>query len=82
MVITPNSLHAVERVSGFSIAEDAGAAAHVRFRKGSVSGSVVWNVKLASGQSATLDLGGESRSFEGGVYVEEVSGSIEGALLV
>ena len=78
--ITPGSNHsAVVRFAGFSIREDASAAAVIEFRKLSVTGQVLFIVALASGESVSIVLS-ESMSSEGGVYVKEVSGSIEGVL--
>lgn len=79
--ITPDSNHAtVERLWGFSFREDAAAAAVVNIRRASDTGQILFTVPLAASAGATLVLP-EPMSVEGGVYVEEVSGSITGVLL-
>jgi len=78
--ITPNANHsAVETLKGFSIAEDAGAAATLRLRKAAVGGQIVAYLNLTAGQSANLEYV-TGVSYEGGVYVEEVTGSVSGVL--
>ncbi len=78
--ITPNSNHTgATRFMGFTIAEDASAAAHVRFRDGSVSGTILATIHLAADQSAMITFP-EVMTASGGVYVQEVAGSIEGSL--
>lgn len=79
--ITPNSNHSgVETLRGFSITEDSGAAgAYIRLRKGAVGGQIVVHLQLSVDQSANIEyLSG--LTFEGGCYVEEVSGSVSGVL--
>lgn len=83
VTITPDSAHSgVQRLAGFSIREDSGASAHVRLRRHSVSGQIIWELALAANESAsimfpkneTIHCGGD------GCYVEEVSGSVTGVL--
>ena len=81
--ITANSNHAsVEKWKGFSVRENAGtpAQAVVNFRKASVSGQIVGVLELNSEESATLVLTKRKINTEGGVYVQVVSGTIEGVL--
>lgn len=78
--ITPGSNHAsVEQLGGFSIEEDSSAAAQVVLRKGSVSGTIFWHLNLTADQSASI-MFPRPIATEGGVYVQEVSGSIAGVL--
>lgn len=78
--ITPNSNHAdVERLGGFSFYEDASAAALIILRKGSVSGQIIATIPLAADQGATIQFDNPI-ACEGGVYVQESSGSITGVL--
>jgi len=78
--ITPDSNHAaVTLLKGFNITEDSSAAAHVRLRKLNVTGQILATVKLAADGSAMI-IFDEPMSSEGGVYVQEVSGSVEGVL--
>jgi len=78
--ITPGSNHAgVDNLEGFSIQEDAGAAAVIELRKAVVGGQVVIYLNLAANETATIQFG-NALSFEGGCYVKEVSGSVTGVL--
>lgn len=78
--ITPGSNHSgVTRLGGFSMYEDSTATAVIALRKGSVSGQVIAYIPLTAGQGATLQFDVPISS-EGGVYVQEVSGSITGVL--
>ncbi len=78
--ITPDSNHSgVDNLEGFSMQEDAGAAAVIELRKAAVGGTVVQYIKLAAAESITIQFP-RSVSYEGGVYVKEVSGSITGCL--
>lgn len=78
--ITPGSNHSdVTRFSGFSIYEDASTAALIIFRKASVSGQILAMVPLAADEGATIQFD-IPLSAEGGVYVQESSGSITGVL--
>lgn len=78
--VTVNSNHSgVERLVGFSIREDSGAAAHFRLRKGSVSGQVIMDLNVAASGNATIFFP-KSVASEGGVYVQEVTGSVAGVL--
>ena len=78
--ITPDSNHSgVTRLGGFSLYEDASSAAVIALRKASVSGQVICYIPLEPGQGATLQFDVPISS-EGGVYVQEVSGSITGVL--
>lgn len=77
--ITPGANHAgVDDFRGYSIYEDAGAAALVIFRKGTVSGQILWVQALDANGSASVLL--PAMSAEGGVYVQESSGSVTGVL--
>jgi len=80
IAITPDSNHTgVTDFFGFTIAEDAGATAHIRFRKLVVTGTILASIKLQAGESAMIMFPDEMEA-SGGVYVQEVSGSIEGSL--
>ena len=79
--ITPGANHAtVLHWRGFSVKEDAAAAAVIEFRSLAVDGTVLWYLNLASGESASIMFPQHIVS-QGGVYVKEVSGSITGSLL-
>ena len=79
--ITPGSNHTtVEQFWGFSVEEDAGATSFWRFRVAVAGGDVVWHLRLAANQSASIVFP-ESILTDGGCYVEEVSGSATGTLL-
>lgn len=79
--ITPDSNHSgVTRLQGFSIKEDAGAAATIELRKAAIGGTVVFYLNLAANESVNAVFP-ESISFEGGVYVKELTGSVTGVLL-
>ena len=80
--ITPDSNHsAVEKLKGFSIQEDAGAAASVILKKAASGGDAIWYLNLAADETASIVFGeDEYLSAEGGVYVDEVSGSVTGVL--
>ena len=69
----------VTRLGGFSFYEDAGNAALIILRKATVSGQIVATVSLAANESATIQFD-TPISCEGGVYVQESSGSITGVL--
>lgn len=78
--ITPGANHAtVVQFDGFSIQEDASAAAVIEFRKAVVGGQVIAYLNLAADETATIVFP-KSISAEGGVYVKEVSGSVTGVL--
>ena len=78
--ITGDSNHSgVERLKAFSLAETASSTAAVRLRKASVSGTIVMRVNLAADESVYYEFE-EGKAFEGGVYVEVISGTIEGTL--
>ena len=80
--ITVNTNHAgVRNLSGFSIRETAGAAAVVRFRVGTVSGTILETLSLVANASLGVVYGrGNAKRAEDGVYVQVVSGTIEGSL--
>lgn len=80
--ITPDSLHATERVVGWTLSEDSSAAASVTFRAGSAGGTVVVGpINLAADESAHIVLPkAVFYEFPGGCYVKEESGSIAGQL--
>ena len=81
-VITGAANHtAVQRLAGYSIAEDASAAAHIRLRVGSVSGTILADLWFAADESANMIFPkGIVFSTGAGVFVQEVSGSVEGTL--
>lgn len=80
LAITPDSLHSqVTNLRGFTIHEDSSAAAEVKIRDASATGTIIWFLQLAADESASIVFG-ESLRAPGGVYVEEVSGSVEGSL--
>ena len=82
VTITPDAAHAgVERFCGFSIRDDAAGACVIQFRAGTVGGQVLAFVALASGESKLVKWSGDDiLEAPGGVFVNEVSGSIEGVL--
>ena len=82
VTIVPDAAHAgVERFCGFSMRNDTSAATVVQFRATNGSGQVLAFVALAADESATLRLPADDYiEAPGGVYVNEVSGSIEGIL--
>lgn len=78
--ITPDSNHSsVTRLAGFSFYEDTGAAALIILRKAAVGGQIIATVPLAANGGATIQFD-EPISAEGGVYVQESTGSITGVL--
>jgi len=81
-LITVNSNHtAVERLAGFTIHEDSAAVAEVKLRIATSSGTIIWHLALAADESASIVFPkAVFISAAGGVYVEEVGGSVEGAL--
>ena len=80
--ITPNSNHTgVRNLSGFSLRETAGAAAVVRLRIATVGGTILETLALTADASLGVVYGrGNSKRSSDGVYVEVVSGTIEGSL--
>jgi len=79
--IAVNTNHAIaEQLLGYSMREIAGAAAVVRLRKAAVGGQIMDTISLSANESKTYDW---FRLFpaEGGVFVQLVSGAIEGVLL-
>ena len=80
--ITPNSNHtSVKNLSGFSIRETAGAAAVVRLRVETVSGTILETLSLTANASLGVVYGrGNAKRSQDGVYVQVVSGTIEGSL--
>ena len=80
--ISADSNHSgINRFRGVSIRESAGspAPATIRLRKASVSGQILMVIELAENESATLVLE-ENVPSEGGVYVQVVTGTIEGVI--
>ena len=69
-------------VYGYNLTEATGAAAaQVRlWNGGSNTGSLLLSIKLASGTSATQWTTGPGVLADGGVYLEVVTGSVEGAV--
>jgi hypothetical protein len=85
VTIVADSLHAtVERLFGYSVAEDAGSTAVVNLRAGSVSGQIVVGpLSFAANESKIAML--EKNvfwEFPGGLHMEEVSGSVHGVFHV
>ncbi len=82
VTVTPDANHAgVERFCGFSFRDDSTAACVVQFRAGSVGGQILWHLALAADESASIKWSGDDiLEAPGGVYVNEVSGSIEGVI--
>lgn len=75
--IVPDSLHSgIDNFKGYSIYEDAGAAALVVFRKGSVSGQILWVQAFSANGSASVLV--PNIPCEGGLYVQEATGSVTG----
>jgi len=70
---------AVTRLGGFSFYEDAGSTALIILRKAVVGGQIIATVPLAANAGATIQFD-VPISAEGGVYVQESSGSITGVL--
>jgi len=65
---------------GFTVAETAGATAKIRFRRQNVNGPIVAVKTLTANESATTGL--PDGINVNGIYVEIVSGAIEGSLFV
>ncbi len=85
VTIVADSLHAtVERLYGYSVAEDAGSTAVVNLRAGSVSGQIVAGPLGFSASESKLVMLEKNVfwEFPGGCYVEEVSGSVHGVFHV
>lgn len=80
--ISPDAAHAgVERFCGFSIRDDSSAACVVQFRATDGSGQILWHLALAADESASVIWPAKDYlEAPGGVFVNEVSGSIEGVL--
>ena len=80
--ITPDALHtALQRCYGFSIQEDASAAAAIELRELSATGQVGVYLNLAADETASIVLPkGVWWEFPGGCWVKEVSGSGAGVL--
>ena len=70
----------VTRFCGFSFYEDASAAALIIIRKATVGGQILFTIPLAADAGATLVFPSDFISTEGGVYVQESSGSVTGVL--
>lgn len=82
VTITADTNHAtVRNWNGFSIREAAGtpAQATVRFRDGAVGGDILGVLELAGDESASMTLTDDLKA-PSGIYVEVVSGTIEGVL--
>lgn len=77
--ITVNTLHAdVERLVGWSIRETAATALSLRLRENDAAGRILASIRLGANGSETVSLVHPLTC--SGVYVEVVSGSMEGAL--
>lgn len=72
------------RFAGLALRETAGAPAVVRIRDGvDTQGGIVWPVSLAAGESIRDYLPVDSAiKLNNGLYVEIVSGTVEGTVLV
>lgn len=79
--INENTSHVGFR--GFTLAEAAttAAAAQVRIRENSGTGTILANVRLAASTSATQDFA-EGVFCNGDLYFELVSGAVSGSLFV
>lgn len=73
--ITADSLHAYDHIWGFSIRENAGAAAQVNLRDGAVDGQILVTIPLAANEGVTAVFP-RTLPFLSGVYVEVASGAI------
>jgi hypothetical protein len=85
VTMVADSLHGtVERLFGYSIAEDSGSAAVVKLRAGSVSGKVIVGpLNFAADEPKLVMLEKNNFwEFPGGCYAEEVSGSVHGVFHV
>lgn len=68
-------------LTGISIAETAGAAAYVRLHDGyDANAPLLCVIKLLAGTSQTINLGNVRPRFRYGVFVEVVTGTVEGTL--
>jgi len=80
VTIAPGANHvAVEEFWGFTVKEDASAAAEWVFRIVGATDTIVWYLQLSADQSASIMFPKGIRT-PGGVYVEEVTGSATGVL--
>lgn len=72
------------KLMGFSIGEDAGspAAAKVRLREATSTGTILAVIDLEASSSSTKWFGPEGKRAIGGVYVELVSGTVEGSVTI
>lgn len=67
---------------GYTVRETAGAAATVRIHDGaSATGVLLATIALTANQSQTV-LDGAGVYFDGGVFVEVVTGTVEGSVFV
>lgn len=65
---------------GVSVRETAGAVASIRVRQGSITGSIVAAVSLPANGSWSEPLGLAPVQCDGGIFVEVVAGTVEGAV--
>ena len=64
---------------GFSVQEDAGAAAVIEFRQEVVGGLIVWYLNLDANKTGSI-MFPTPISTPAGLYVKEVSGSVSGVI--
>jgi hypothetical protein len=72
-----------KRVSGFHITETAGAAASVKLRNGSITGTVFADVRLpaVTGGNSIHFAADRPLLFNKGLYVEVVTGAVTGTIV-
>lgn len=78
--VSASGLTGVGTLEGWNFTETSGSAgAHVRLRNGAVGGDIVASIKLGAGESVGEDYDNPI-GVAGKVYVQLVSGAVEGAL--
>lgn len=68
------------RYLGFCIRETAGTTATVRIREGSVTGKILDDIQLLANESARDWYGPQGIISQGDLYVQLVSGTVEGSV--
>lgn len=83
-LVGPAGTDLMAKFMGYSVGENAGtpAAAKVRFRAGSLTGPVIAVSHVAASSSDTRWFGPCGIRAEGGIYVELVSGTVEGSVMI
>lgn len=66
---------------GFTLAETAGGTAKVRVRQASASGTILDTIPMAAGEGVA-DYYPQGIRCDGDLYIEIVSGTVEGSVLV